>query len=71
MLVAGAMWVYINYSILRGGTIGLQDMEINHYDSIFGVMKDVLDGLWDAGLCLLQGTSKFVVEATTCMFTEI
>ena len=55
--------------ILRGDTIGLKDMDITHYDSIFGVMKDESDGLWDSGLCLLQGTCEFVVESTTHLVT--
>ena len=70
LLVAGSLGVYITPPILRGDTVGLQDMEITHYDSMFGVEKDVLGSLWDAGLCLLQGTCAFVVEATTGMVTS-
>ena len=44
-------------------------MEINHYDSMFGVEKDVLGSLWDAGLCLLRVTSSFLVEVTTRLVT--
>ena len=71
LLGAGSVGVYIASPIMRGDTVGLQDMEIPHYDSTLGVMKGVLDGLWDAGLCLLQGTCVFVVEATTRLFTSI
>ena len=54
LLGAGAVGVYIAYTTLRGNTVGTKDMEITHYDSIFGLMKDISDGLWDAGFCLLQ-----------------
>ena len=37
---------------------------------MFGVIKDVTDNLYDAGLCLIQGTCACVVEATTCLVTE-
>ena len=50
---------------------GLQNMDITQYDSIFGVMKDVSDGIYYAGLCLLQGTCMFVVEVTPFLFPEI
>ena len=32
-------------------------------------MKDVSNSLWNARLCLLQGTCAFVVDATTRLFT--
>ena len=70
LLGAGPVGVCIESTVLRGDSVGLQDMEITHYDSMFGVTKDVSNGLWDAGLCLLQGTYEFVLEATTCMVTE-
>ena len=46
-------------------------MDITRYESMFGLTKDVLDGLWDARLCLLQGKWYFVVESTTRMVAEI
>ena len=46
-------------------------MDITQYDSMFGLTKDVLDGLWYAGLCLLQVNFSFVVEAITRMVAEI
>ena len=36
-----------------------------------GLMKDLSNGLWDIGLCLLQVSCAFVVDATTHFFTEI
>ena len=45
-------------------------MNINLYDSMFGLMKDVTNGLWDGGLCLLQGYCVFVVNATTRLVIE-
>ena len=50
LLGAGDVGFYIASPFLRVNTVGLQDMEIMHYDSIFGVMKDESDGLWDSGL---------------------
>ena len=35
LLSAGAVGVYIVYTIMRYNTVGLQDMEITHCDSIF------------------------------------
>ena len=55
---------------MRGDSVGLQDIDITQYESMFGVMKDVLGVLWDAVLCLLQGTCSFVVEATTLVGME-
>ena len=69
ILGEGAVGVYIDYPILRYYTVGFQYMEITHYFSMFGVIKDVSDGLWDIGLFLLQGTCAFLVEATTSMVT--
>ena len=69
LLGKGALRVYIASPILWGDSVGLQDMDITHYDSMFGVMKDVSNGLWDAGLCLLQGNCAFLVEATTRLVT--
>ena len=69
LLGEGDVVVYIASTIMRGDTVDLQDMKIMHYDIMFGVMKDVLDGLWDAGLCLIKGACAFVVEYTTCMVT--
>ena len=71
LLGAWAMGFYIASPILRGDTVGLQDMDITNHNSMFGVMKDILDGLWDEGLCLLQGTCAFVVDAITRLFTAI
>ena len=61
---------YIASPILRRNSFGLQNMEMNQYDSIFDVMKDVLEGLWYAGLSLLQVACVFVVESATCLVTE-
>ena len=61
LLGEGDMVVYIASPITRGDTVGLQDMDITHYDSTLSVLKDILDGLRDAGLCLLQITCTFVV----------
>ena len=69
LLDAGAVGVYIDSPILRGDSVGLQDMEIIHYDSMFDVTKDVSNGLCDAGMCLIQGTCEFLVEATTRLVT--
>ena len=71
MLGVGDVGVYIASSILKSDYVGLQDMEITHYDSMSGVMKDVSNGLLDKGLCLLQGTFSFVVEVTIILVTEI
>ena len=70
LLGAGYVGVYIASSNLRGNYVVHQDMEIPHYDSLFDVMKDLLNGLWDEGLCLLQGTCEFVVEDTTSLVME-
>ena len=59
LLGAGSVGVYIDSPILRGNYFGLKNTEINHYESMFGAMKDVSNGLWDSGLCLLQGTCIF------------
>ena len=64
-----AMGIYITSPILRINSFGLQNMDITHYDSMFGVMKNVLDGLWNAGLCLLKVICAFVLEATTRLVT--
>ena len=61
LLGEGDMVVYIASPITRGDTVGLQDMDITHYDSTLSVLKDILDSLRDAGLCLLQITCTFVV----------
>ena len=45
LLGAGAMGVYITSPILRDDSIGSQDMQITHYDSMIGLMKDVSNGL--------------------------
>ena len=37
---------------------------------MLGGIKDVTENLYDAGLCLLEGTCAFVVEATTSLVTE-
>ena len=65
------MVVYIASTILRGDYVGPQYMETTHYDSVFGVIKEVSNGLWDALLCKLQGTCVCVVESTTRLFMEI
>ena len=36
---------------------------------MFGFMKDISNGLWNAGLCLLQVSCVFVVEANTSLLT--
>ena len=54
LLGAGAVGVYIDYTILKSDFVGLQDMDMTHYYCMFNVTKDLLNGLWDAGLCLLQ-----------------
>ena len=54
LLGAGDLGFYIASPILRGDSVGLQDMEMTHYDSMFGMMKDVSTGLWDTGFFLLQ-----------------
>ena len=41
LLGARAVGVYITSPILRSNYFGLQNIEITHYDSMFGVMKDV------------------------------
>ena len=50
LLGAGVVGVYIAFPVLRGNSFGLKNMEITHYDIMFGVMKDVSDSLWYAGL---------------------
>ena len=71
LLGAGSVGVYIASPIFRSNFFGIQNMDITRYESMFGLTKDVLDGLWDAGLCLLQGNCSFVVEATTSLVAEI
>ena len=44
-------------------------MDITHYESMFDVMKDVSERLWDAGLYLIQVTCEILVESTTRLFT--
>ena len=61
LLGEGDMVVYIASPITRGDTVGIQDMDITHYDSTLSVLKDIFDGLRDVGLCLLQITCTFVV----------
>ena len=63
------MGLYSASTILGVDTVGLQDMGITHYDSMFGVIKDVSDVLWDSGLCLLQVICAFVVESITRLVT--
>ena len=70
LLGTGDMRVYIASTILRRNYFGLKNIDINQYDTMFGVMKDVLDSLWDAGLCVLQGTCEFVLEYPTRLFME-
>ena len=69
LLGKGGVGVYIASNILRSNSFGLKNMDITQYDSMFGVMKDVPDGLWYAGLCLIQGKFAFVVEVATRMIT--
>ena len=45
MLGEGDVGVYFASPFLRDDSVGLQDMEITHLDSIFGVMKDASNGL--------------------------
>ena len=71
LLCAGDMGVYIASPILMDDSVGCQYMQITHFDSIVGLMKDLSNGLWDIGLCLLQVSCAFVVDATTHFFTEI
>ena len=54
LLGAGDLGFYIASPILRVDSVGLQDMEMTHYDSMFGMMKDVSNGLWYTGFFLLQ-----------------
>ena len=61
LLDAGAVGFYTASHIMRGDSVVIQDMDITHYDSIFGAIKDVSNVLWDAGLCLLQATCAFMV----------
>ena len=70
LLGAGAMIFHIASQILRDHSLGCQDMEINGYDSMVGLIKDVSSGLWVRALCLLQGSCTFVVDATTRLVTE-
>ena len=44
LLGAGARGVYIVSPILRNDYVGLQDMKITHYASMFGLIKDVSNG---------------------------
>ena len=69
LLCAGDVGVYIASPILSNDSVGLQDINITHYDSMFGLIKDVSNCLWDAGLCLIQGSCAFVVESTTRLVT--
>ena len=71
LLVAGYMGVYIASTILRDDPIGRQYMKITDYDSMVGLMKYASNGLWGEGLCLLQVSCTFVVDATTRLITEI
>ena len=57
--------------ILRDHSVGCQDMDINGYDSMVGLIKAVSSGLWGGALCLLQGSFAFVVDATTRLVMEI
>ena len=59
LLGAGAMGVYIDYPILRGHSVCHQDMDITCYDSMVGLMKDVSNGLWDGGFCVIKGSCDF------------
>ena len=59
LLGAGAMGVYIDYPILRGHSVCHQDMDITCYDSMVGLMKDVSNGLWDGGFCVIKGSCEF------------
>ena len=70
LLVAGTMLVYISSPILRDHSVGRQDMEINRYISMVGLMKDVSSGLCYGALFLLQGSCAFVVDSTTRLVTE-
>ena len=67
LLGAEDVGIYTSSPILRGDTIGFQYMEITHYEIMFGATKDVSDGLWDAGLYLLQQTCAFVLKTTTSL----
>ena len=69
LLVTEVVGVYIDSPILRGDYVGLQDMDITPYGSMFGVIKDASNSLWDVELCLIQGTCEFVAEANTCLVT--
>ena len=71
LLVAGSMGVYIAFLILRDDSVGRQYMKITHYGSMFGLMKDVSNGLWGGGLCIIQVSCSFVVDATTRLLMEI
>ena len=67
---AGAMGVYIASPILRYDSVGRQYIKITYCDSMLGMMKGVSNSLWDGGLCLLQGSFAFVLDATTRLITE-
>ena len=69
LLCTGDMGVYIASPILKDDSVGCQYMQITHFDSIVGLMKDLSNGLWDRGLCLIQGSCAFVVESTTRLVT--
>ena len=71
LLGAGAMGDFITSLIPMDDSVGCQDMNITHYNSIFGLMKDVSNGLWDGGLCLIQRSCAFMVDARTRLVTEI
>ena len=70
LLGTGNVGVYIDSSIRSDDYVGLQYMEMIPYGSMFGVMKDVSNGLWDAVFCILQGNCAFVLEFTNLMVTE-
>ena len=70
LLGAVAMVVYITSPILRDDSVGRQDMQITHYDSIVDLIKDVANGLWDGGLSVLQGSCVFLVYSTTSFVME-
>ena len=70
LLGAGTMGVYIDYPILRDHSVGHQDMDITCYDSMVDLIKDVSNGLWDVGLCVLQYSCEFLVDTTNSLFTE-
>ena len=44
LLGAGDVVFYIVSTIPRGNSFGLQNMDMTHYDSMFGVIKDASNG---------------------------